>query len=364
MQAVGLPRDQQEHRALLRIREPHGEDLHRPASEAALLAAAHVRRVHRRAGLEDLVAQRAGLRAVVGPLVLVHHVARGAVRHHRALVEEHRAGAEGDDGGVVVGDQEHRSPAGGELPHAVRTLPLEAGVPHRQGLVHDEHVRIDGHRGAEGEAGLHAARIGPERLVDELLQLAEGDDLRLLAPHLLRGHAQAEAAHADVLAPGVVRVEAGPQLQDGGQTPLHRHASAGGGERAREDLQERALAGAVVAHEAQHLAARDLEIHAPQGPEGLVARPAEEPLLQHRAAGGVDPEALADVRAADRGGGAHSRSPKSGRSSQKMRAPRAHETGASTSTTTQLHGCWMEPNQSESWKHHTRCEKGLSFTTH
>src|SRR5262245_32956100 len=62
-------------------------------------------------------------------------------------------------------------------------------------------------------------------------------------------------------------MEARAHLDERGQAPVDLDAAGGGGRDARQELEERALAGAVAADDAHHLAPGDLEAHVAQRPE-------------------------------------------------------------------------------------------------
>ena len=71
-------------------------------------------------------------------------------------------------------------------------------------------------RDGEAEARPHPRRVGPQRRVDELAELRVLDDRR----QQLAGHrvveAEERAAEQDVVAPGQLLVEAGPEGQQAG----------------------------------------------------------------------------------------------------------------------------------------------------
>jgi hypothetical protein len=82
---------------------------------------------------------------------------------------------------VIVAAEEH----GALLLEAAQppeALLLEVGVAHRQRLVDDEHVRVHMRDHREGEAHGHARGVGLHRLVDELADVGEGEDLGEPAP--------------------------------------------------------------------------------------------------------------------------------------------------------------------------------------
>ena len=110
-------------------------------------------------------------------------------------------------------------------------------------------------RHGERQPHVHPARVALHRRVEEPLDLGERDDLVELARDLGAAHAEDRAVQEDVLAAGQLRVEPGPDLQQASRrarrivrVPVGRLGDA------REDLQQRALAGAVAADDADDLA--------------------------------------------------------------------------------------------------------------
>ena len=108
-------------------------------------------------------------------------------------------------------------------------------------------------------------------------------------------HAQANSAHADVLAPGVFRVEAGAQFQDGGNFAVDAHAAGGAVERAGQDLQQGALARPIAADHAHHLPAPNVEVDVLQRPKFFMARLAGDHLPEHVGRPAVDLVHLGEI---------------------------------------------------------------------
>ena len=96
-------------------------------------------------------------------------------------------------------------------------------------------IDVDGHR--EPEARVHAGGVGLDRRVDEPLQLGEGDDVLEAVLHLTAGEAEHDAVDGHVLAPGDLGVEAGPQLDEGGDAAVHAQRPARGLGDAGQQLQ-------------------------------------------------------------------------------------------------------------------------------
>ena len=129
-------------------------------------------------------------------------------------------------------------------------------------------MRRDGKR----KPHIHPAGVALDRRVEELLDLGKSNDLVELASDLVRAHAEDRAVEIDVLAARQLRMKSSADLEqagdaaDDGDAPLARLGDA------RQDLQERGLAGAVAADDAEHLAALNLEAHVLQRPEFLGRR--------------------------------------------------------------------------------------------
>ena len=109
----------------------------------------------------------------------------------------------------------------------------------------------------EGEPHRHAARVALDRRVEEALDVGEGDDLVEAAADLGAAHAEDRAVEEDVLAAGQLGVEAGPDLEQRADAAGHVGPARGRLGDPREDFQQRALAGAVVADQADDFAVLD-----------------------------------------------------------------------------------------------------------
>ena len=127
-------------------------------------------------------------------------VAGAALGHQLAVLEQDGAVADPLHGLGVVRDEHHRAPAAPVLEDPPQALALEGLVADGEHLVQQQHVGVDVRGHGEAEAGVHARRVGPHRVVDEGLQLREGDDrlhplVDLAAREPLDG-----GVHVDVLA--------------------------------------------------------------------------------------------------------------------------------------------------------------------
>ena len=166
------------------------------------------------------------------------------------------------------------------------TLELKPRVTHRQGLVDDEDVRVDVYADGEREPEGHAARVGMDGLVDELLDAGIGDDGVKLCGDLGGGEAEDGGVEVDVFAAGEVGVEAAAEFEEGGDPAVDLHSALGGAEGARDHLEEGALAGAVASDDADALAPGDVEgdgMHRGERPSGgLGGGPPNHPPQQRK----------------------------------------------------------------------------------
>ena len=92
-------------------------------------------------------------------------------------------------------------------------------VADRERLVHQENFRVDMNGHGEGQADQHTARIGFDRLVNEIADFGEFLDGRV--PGVNFGAVQAQNGRVEiyVIAAGKLGVKAGAQLEQGGDTP-------------------------------------------------------------------------------------------------------------------------------------------------
>jgi hypothetical protein len=158
-----------------------------------------------------------------------------------------------------MGDEEDRLALVLEALEHVEALLLERGVAHREHLVDQQHVGVHLAHHAEREPHLHARGVVLQLEVHELLELREGDDGVEAAQRLLGREPEHDAVDEHVVAGREIRVEADAELDERGQPPAHADRAAVDPVDAREALQQRALARAVAAHDAEELALADGE---------------------------------------------------------------------------------------------------------
>ena len=159
----------------------------------------------------------------------------------------------------------------------------KARVADGEHLVYEQDVRVGFDEDGEAEPDPHARGVVLELQLGELAELGELDHAVGAHPGLLRGEPHHHAVEQDVVAGRELRVEADAQLDEGGDPPGDPDRAAVGGVDAREQLQERRLAGAVAAGDAEELARPDVERDVVEGAELPVldgAKRVQDPLLE------------------------------------------------------------------------------------
>ncbi len=184
-----------------------------------------------------------------------------------------------------------------ELMDPLHALLLEALVSDGQHLVDEEDVRVDVDGDGEAEPHVHARGVEAHLVVDERLQLGEGDDLVEAPLDLLPREAEQRGVEEDVVPARHLRLEAGAELQHGGQVTAEQDLAGRRLEDPGDALEEGRLSRAVPAEDPERLALGDLELDVAQRPELLEGDLAgvDDPLLQGGVLLLVEPEALGDV---------------------------------------------------------------------
>ena len=172
-------------------------------------------------------------------------------------------------------------------------------VADSQCLIDDQHVGLDGRDQCKRQPHHHAGRIGLDRAIDGLAQLRKFDDGSLQRLHLGLPDSDQAAAEKQVVAAAEFGVEAGSQLQDGGDPPGLLQRPHRGLERPGDQLEQSALARAVVPHHTQALAAPQFERNPAQGPLAAVRGLAREERRQPLPRRVVEPVFLAQILRAE-----------------------------------------------------------------
>ncbi len=151
-----------------------------------------------------------------------------------------------------------------------RHLLLELLVTDGEHLVDEEDVGVGVHGDREREAHVHARRVELDLRVDEVADAGELEDRVELRRGLFRAQPEHGRVEEDVLATGEVRVESRTELEQRGDAPALLDRARRRLDDAADDLQQRALAGAVVPDQADRAAGADVETDVAERPEVLL----------------------------------------------------------------------------------------------
>src|SRR5690606_21034277 len=117
---------------------------------------------------------------------------------------------------------------------------------------------------AEGKAHVHATRVRAHRLVDELTEFTEGDDLLHARLHLRTRHAEDDAVDEDDLASAEVGVKSGAEVEQSADAPVHRDGPCRRPVGAGDQLEQGAHSAAVASQDADGAPAGDDEVNLAQ----------------------------------------------------------------------------------------------------
>ena len=196
------------------------------------------------------------------------------MRTHGALLHPENLAAEPPHIPHVVRDEQHGFAGGDQPAQRFERPPPERGIADRQHFIdqHDVGPAMDGNR--ETEPRIQARRVALHRRVDQPLDVGEVDDLVEPLIDLLAGQAKQAAAQVDVLAAGQLGMKTRAQFDQRHDVAGDAHLAAGRPGDARDQLQQRGLAGAIAADDAQPGAFGHLERHVPERVDGRADLPA------------------------------------------------------------------------------------------
>ena len=129
---------------------------------------------------------------------------------------------------------------------------------------------------AEAEARVQPRRIALHRRVDQPRDVGEINDPIELPIDVAPRQAEQAAAEVHVLAAGQLRMEPGAQLDQRHHATGHAHTPVGRPGDARNELQQRSLAGAVAADDADAGGLGHVEADVAQRPDRRVDAPARD----------------------------------------------------------------------------------------
>ena len=197
--------------------------------------------------------------------------------------------------------KQHRSPAGDVVgDEAAEALP-EALIAAAEPLVDEEQVGVEAGVDREAEPAPHPGAVGADRGVELLVKVGEGRNRLRLGHGVGDRHAVQGQLHADVLPAGLLRAENSPLIDAADFVGMQRDRAGGGEDDPRHEVHQRALAGAVVTDDADHLTGIDPQVDVLERPKLSVAEPlpGRQPAeLAKRVGGGVAETGLGPERVA------------------------------------------------------------------
>ena len=200
--------------------------------------------------------------------------------HDPPAIEPQRHVAKLPDVILAVGAEQDGAPVVAERGNALDALLLEVLVADCERLVDDQDIGFNcGHQG-ERQAHHHPGRIGLDRPVDGLTKFGKVDDLLLESGHLCRRDPDQSATEAQVVTATEVGMETGSQFEYRGDPADALDFAGRGPEGSRHKLEQRALAGSVVADESHALAAVQVERNVLQRPVAVVVHSAHQQRFQ------------------------------------------------------------------------------------
>ena len=146
---------------------------------------------------------------------------RIADRFRLAVIEPERAVAEVAHLVELVRDEDQRHAAVLHLLNLGHALRGELLVADGKHLIDQQHVGIDVDGDGEAEADVHAGGVRFDRLIDEIGDAGERDDLVEARVDLLARKAEHDAVDVDVLAAGDLGMKAGAELDQRGHAAVH-----------------------------------------------------------------------------------------------------------------------------------------------
>ena len=209
---------------------------------------------------------------------------------HSTVVQNHALIAERTNRAHVVADEQDRASLLGDIAHLAQTLVLKGEIADRQHLINEQDFGLQMGRDGEGQAEIHAAGVVLDGSVDELVDFGECDDVVELPVDVGAFHTEDRAIEVNVFAAGKLVVKTGADFEQCADAAIDVGVSGGGLGDPREDLEERALAGAVAPDDPDYFALLDFEIQIFQSPDaggfffgrGLTAKGAKGPGEEHQ----------------------------------------------------------------------------------
>src|ERR1051325_5941128 len=148
-----------------------------------------------------------------------------------------------------------------QLGDPLNTLLLERRVSDGENLIQQQDIRIQVGSDRESQTHVHARRVTLNRCINKLPELRKVYNAVELLGDLSSQHAENRTVQINVLAPGKLRMKTGADFYQRGK-PAVDHDFAGTRSRnSGEQLEDRALAGAVVTDDAERFRSLHVETY-------------------------------------------------------------------------------------------------------
>ena len=136
--------------------------------------------------------------------------------------------------------------------------------------VDEENLRFEVCGHGECQTDIHSAGVAFHWGVDESVESGERENLFELSIDFRFPHSEKRAVQINVIASRQVGVKAGADLEQARDSSAELDASGGGSRYPRQDLEECALAGAVVPDDAEHFTGCDVEVDVLKCPKSFL----------------------------------------------------------------------------------------------
>src|SRR3990172_3172966 len=151
--------------------------------------------------------------------VLRNDIPHVAFRGDSSSVQEVCHVAQALDHGEVVADEDDRPAFTRGIFHLPETLPLKRDVADREDFVDQKDVGLQVCGDRKSQPDPHPGRVPLDRRIDELSSSCEVDDFLEPVVDLCPPHPEDGSVEVDVLASREFRMEPGPDLEEGTQSP-------------------------------------------------------------------------------------------------------------------------------------------------
>ncbi len=184
---------------------------------------------------------------------------RDAECHGAAVFEPKDLVAQRFDVGDGMGDENDGDAAVAQLVDAAHAAMTEGGVSDRESFVDQKDLGVDTDGDREGQPHHHTAGIRFHRSIDEFADAGKLFNGGIAAVDLALRKSEDGGVEIDVVPAGEFGIETRPQLEEGGDASIDGDGSGRRLENAGHELESGAFAGAVLADNAEDLAAPDGE---------------------------------------------------------------------------------------------------------